>query len=252
MCTAIERDCPCNGCQDELEAFYDCYITDLSDGDCYYLNCDAYETWPTNPPVPTPHPSPTEPVATPPTVPTIPDLGATNQPPEVAPMSSESSSANIGPIIGGAIGGLLAICVTIFGVFYMQRKDRSEPAKSGRRDPTETDGLDYPPRTTEASPVEPSVSVYATPVSHQPAALPHQVPGSPPARPRDLQGSAGHSPARVPKYSSRLSRPSYGPNFKDQARSVAPPVSVVPTVEATPMNDSNRNWSPQRSRAPDP
>jgi len=238
MCTAIEQDCLCDGCQDELEFFYDCYITDVSGGSCSYLSCDAYEPTDPEPPVPSPVPPPVNPPTPPLTKPS---------PIETIPMNSENISTNIGPIVGGAIGGLAIVCATFLGICYMQKQKRGrreqsqfESNKQSAPDVAEADGQDHPPRTIAASTAQPSVSTWATPDSYQPKPPPQLVPTrDPSAGPGELGGAAQHSPPQSPDHM---------PNFKDQARSVAPP--VPPVVEATPLEDFfPHHPTPERRRA---
>ena len=248
MCTAIKRDCPCNGCQDELEAYYDCYITDVSDGSCFYLDCEAYVstdppvpiTQPTMPPVVPPgSPSP-PPIAPTPTSPTDPQpVGTTTA--TVAEPTNSGSSNSIGPIIGGVVGGIAVICATLLGLFYMKnQRGRSESAGMPGKAPAEIDGQDFaPPRMNEASTLENSVSTYATPMS-QPSSPQNHIPRSPPANPDRLHRSAGQNQARVARYPSPEPQ-EYMPNFKDQVR------TVVPTVEATPLDEWNNSNSSNRT-----
>jgi len=230
MCTAIERDCPCDGCQNELEAFYDCYITDQSDGDCYYLDCGAYE--PTDPP-------------TGPSTSNFPTNAPTTLPP--ADPIAESDSTSIGPIIGGGVGALAVICGTILGILFLRKRGRREsPSNTSTwsgKDFLEMDGHASPHGINHTPTAEPSVSADTNP-AHQQQMTPQQhAIKSPPAR--QLRGTN-----RSPNTETH----NYMPSYKDQARSVVPPVSTVPAmVEAIPVNvvdtEELTDWTPQSHQA---
>jgi len=238
MCTAIERDCPCDGCQNELEAFYDCYITDVSDGDCYYLDCGAYE--PTDPPTGPSTPSfPTKaPTILPPADPTGPTVTKT----------TESDSSSIGPVVGGVVGALAVICGSILGILFLRKRGRTELSNNAStwsgKDPLEMDGHASPPGINHTPTAEPSVSADANPAHQQQQMTPQHLAIKRPAA----------SQLRGTNRSPNTEAHNYMPSYKDQARSVVPPVSMVPAmVEAIPVNDVDTeeltDWTPQRRQA---
>jgi hypothetical protein len=64
------------------------------------------------------------------------------------PVPSTYKSTETGPIVGGVIGGLAIVCLTIFGVFFVRRKrsntyEKSEPPASTPK-PTSSEYIDLP------------------------------------------------------------------------------------------------------------
>lgn len=158
---------------------------------------------------------------------------------------TSSSSSNIGPIVGGVIGGLALICLCGVLILYVRKRnglDSSAKQKpnvlplSGKnhtddhhhRDPEDPGPNNNEEPTPDDTPtVDETLSAYAVPVSFQ---------DMPPATPTKISQSSTKSSVAendaTPKDHLKL------PAFKDQARSVEPtPSFYLPTVDATPVED---------------
>ena len=99
---------------------------------------------------------------------------------ELPNSSNGSSSANIGAIVGGAVGGFAAISATAFGIFYVRRKTRKDRERKAAA------------AAAAAVPVSPEENTFKGHLvsKHQQSELPEQSLAEMSQPPQELDGSS--------------------------------------------------------------
>lgn len=163
---------------------------------------------------------------------TIIDLPAESQ-------DSSSSSLSLGPIIGGVVGGIAAICIAVVAFFYLKSRKTNHQNQPTKQEVVHTETREPvgPARQHEnvlPHPHSGTRTVNSYPTSGAPASYPnsgvpastgtYRMPVEPPSSPPQRDG---HRHARR--------QDAYVPQFKDQSRSV----TALPIASATPVVDND-------------
>jgi len=241
LCPAVESDCDCGTCRDEIEVYYNCMMHDAVNG-CNDLDCGL--TFPTAPPA-------TE-----------------------SRSSSGGSSAAVAA--GAAVGGVAVVAALIgFFVFHKRRGARDSLQPTAKETPREREvpssretkgSTGYDEHTISAlsdhsPPHSPQSNRGADPIPQQMPNRTDPEPEYPTPPPHgSLSLNASHqsgSMSSKPLQRSQVEAPvpnNYTPDFKDQVRTVRPVVEEVPMAPAvlaplpTVVLDNNSIETEQRSR----